>query len=194
MVPKQKRASSTAAAAAASDGDKSSKNKKAKKTTATGAAAAGAAAKGDAELDYFKGWCVDRGVSFHPSLELRNLGGGGGGGAHAPRNNAVFAAGAIKPGDVLCRIPKAWCLTARTGSITSVLPPAALEAGPRLCACASAACAVCAARACACAFRGNIVQASRTSVGGPEPTQGAPASHLRTSKTLKQAWELTDTL
>ena len=113
----------------------------------------------DEPLTYFKHWCEERGILFHPSLELRNVVAGGTPPPITdaasptttktktkttaapqsqsqpqqppppppPRHNAVFAAGAVKPGDVLCVIPKAWCLTSRNGSITTVLPQYAMD-------------------------------------------------------------------
>ena len=56
---------------------------------------------------------------MHPSLVVKNASGGAG---DAPRHNAVFARGDIAPGDILAVMPKCWCLTPRTGSITNVLP------------------------------------------------------------------------
>ena len=76
----------------------------------------------DPALASFARWCSDRGVEIHPALEFRNVAPVGA----THRHNAVFAAAPVAPGDVLCRIPKSWCLTARTGSITSVLPSSVL--------------------------------------------------------------------
>ena len=75
-------------------------------------------ASDDPTLANFLTWCTMRGFELHPSLVVKNASGGG----DAPRHNAVFARGDIAPGDVLVVIPKCWCLTPRTGSITNVLP------------------------------------------------------------------------
>jgi hypothetical protein len=115
--------------------------KRAKKTNATTVAAAAAATDAEADaadepLACFKRWCVDRSVVFHPSLELRNVAADDSSNTNStntaaaattPRHNAVFAAAPVAPGDVLCTIPKAWCLTTRTGSIVTVLPQYAMD-------------------------------------------------------------------
>ena len=71
----------------------------------------------DVVLGDFLRWCTLRGFEHHPSLCVKNASPNG-----APRHNAVYAKGDIAPGDVLVTMPKCWCLTARTGSITNVLP------------------------------------------------------------------------
>ena len=93
-----------------------------KRPKASSTADATAAAAPDPALASFARWCSDRGVEIHPALEFRNVAPVGA----THRHNAVFAAAPVAPGDVLCRIPKSWCLTARTGSITSVLPSSVL--------------------------------------------------------------------
>ena len=110
MAPK-KRAPSGASSGASS-----------KRAKASSTADATAAAPPDPALASFARWCSDRGVEIHPALEFRNVAPPGA----THRHNAVFAAAPVAPGDVLCRIPKSWCLTARTGSITSVLPSSVL--------------------------------------------------------------------
>ena len=72
----------------------------------------------DVVLGDFLKWCTMRGFELHPSLCVKNASGGG----DAPRHNAVYAKGDIAPGDVLVTMPKCWCLTSRTGSLTNVLP------------------------------------------------------------------------
>lgn len=76
-------------------------------------------ASDDPTLANFLTWCTMRGFEMHPSLVVKNASGGAG---DAPRHNAVFARGDIAPGDILAVMPKCWCLTPRTGSITNVLP------------------------------------------------------------------------
>ena len=76
-------------------------------------------ASDDPTLANFLTWCTMRGFAMHPSLVVKNASGGAG---DAPRHNAVFARGDIAPGDILAVMPKCWCLTPRTGSITNVLP------------------------------------------------------------------------
>jgi len=71
----------------------------------------------DVVLGDFLKWSTMRGFELHPSLCVKNASPTG-----APRHNAVYAKGDIAPGDVLVTMPKCWCLTSRTGSITNVLP------------------------------------------------------------------------
>ena len=113
----RKRASAPAAAEA---GDE--------RARATGESALTAAADetnlGDAgSLAAFEKWCVDRGFVLHAALELRDV---------TPRgstrvSNAVFASADVCVGDVLVEIPKAWCLTPRTGSVSLAVPEDDLE-------------------------------------------------------------------
>jgi hypothetical protein len=71
----------------------------------------------DVVLGDFLKWSTMRGFELHPSLCVKNASPTG-----APRHNAVYAKGDIAPGDVLVTMPKCWCLTSRTGSLTNVLP------------------------------------------------------------------------
>ena len=95
---------------------------------ATGESALTAAADetnlGDAgSLAAFKKWCVDRGFVLHAALELRDVTPPG----STRVSNAAFASADVSVGDVLVEIPKAWCLTPRTGSVSLAVPEDDLE-------------------------------------------------------------------
>jgi hypothetical protein len=108
----RKRASAPAAAEA---GDE--------RARATGESALTAAADetnlGDAgSLAAFEKWCVDRGFVLHAALELRDVTPPG----STRVSNAAFASADVRVGDVLVDIPKAWCLTPLTGSVSLAVP------------------------------------------------------------------------
>jgi len=108
----RKRASAPAAAEA---GDE--------RARATGESALTAAADetnlGDAgSLAAFEKWCVDRGFVLHAALELRDVTPPG----STRVSNAAFASADVSVGDVLVDIPKAWCLTPLTGSVSLAVP------------------------------------------------------------------------
>ena len=106
--------------AAADDGDK--------RARATGTSAPTAAADetnlGDVgSLAALRKWCVDRGFVLHDALELRDVTPPG----STRVSNAAFASADVRVGDVLVEIPKAWCLTPRTGSVSLAVPEDDLE-------------------------------------------------------------------
>ena len=117
MPPKSlKRASAPAAAEAA--------DKRARATSAPAAAADEKARLRDAgSLAAFEKWCVDRGFVLHDALELRDVTPPG----STRVSNAAFASADVSVGDVLVEIPKAWCLTPRTGSVSLAIPEEQLE-------------------------------------------------------------------
>jgi hypothetical protein len=117
MPPKSlKRASAPAAAEAA--------DKRARATSAPAAAADEKARLRDAgSLAAFEKWCVDRGFVLHDALELRDVTPPG----STRVSNAAFASADVSVGDVLVEIPKAWCLTPRTGSVSLAIPEEELE-------------------------------------------------------------------
>jgi hypothetical protein len=111
-----KRASAPAAAEAA--------DKRARATSAPAAAADEKARLRDAgSLAAFEKWCVDRGFVLHDALELRDVTPPG----STRVSNAAFASADVSVGDVLVEIPKAWCLTPRTGSVSLAIPEEELE-------------------------------------------------------------------
>ena len=69
-------------------------------------------------LRLFETWCRQRGFVLHPSLELRDVTPDG----QTRVSTAAFARNPVKINDVLCEIPKEWCLTPQTGSISLAVP------------------------------------------------------------------------
>ena len=74
-------------------------------------------------LATFTKWCTDRGFVLHPSLELRDITLAG----STRVSNAAYAKDSIKVNDILCEIPKEWCLTPTTGSLSFAIPSDDLE-------------------------------------------------------------------
>jgi hypothetical protein len=117
MPPKSRKRASAPAAAEAAD-------KRARATSAPAAAADEKARLRDAgSLAAFEKWCVDRGFVLHDALELRDVTPPG----STRVSNAAFASADVSVGDVLVEIPKAWCLTPRTGSVSLAIPEEELE-------------------------------------------------------------------
>ena len=113
MSPDSRKRTSAPAAAEAGD----------ERARATGESALTAAADetnlGDAgSLAAFEKWCVDRGFVLHAALELRDVTPPG----STRVSNAAFASADVRVGDVLVDIPKAWCLTPLTGSVSLAVP------------------------------------------------------------------------
>ena len=75
-------------------------------------------------LASFLDWCAPRGIALHPSLVARDVAAPG---ADRPHRSVFAANGPVRVGDVLCEIPRAWCVSPRHASITSVLPRRALD-------------------------------------------------------------------
>ena len=117
MPPKSRKRASAPAAAEAAD-------KRARATSAPAAADDEKARLGDAgSLAAFRKWCVDRGFVLHDALELRDVTPPG----STRVSNAAFASADVRVGDVLVEIPKAWCLTPRTSSVSLAIPEEELE-------------------------------------------------------------------
>ena len=83
-----------------------------------------APARADPALASFLDWCAPRGIALHPSLVARDVAAPG---ADRPHRSVFAANGPVRVGDVLCEIPRAWCVSPRHASITSVLPRRALD-------------------------------------------------------------------
>ena len=135
-MPKNKRGGGKGGGAGPHHHHRGSKKTKSSSGARFHAAAATASGGGDAPapppaqddaLAAFTKWSIDRGFELHPNVSLVNdaaavAGGAGGDGDGGGRHNAVYAVGAIAPGDALAVIPKAWCLTPSNSSISLVVP------------------------------------------------------------------------
>lgn len=125
MPPKSRKRPSEASAAPVKRGKSAGADAKSKSKPKKDAAADKSTSKSkskDADaadsLRLFETWCRQRGFVLHPSLELRDVTPDG----QTRVSTAAFARNPVKINDVLCEIPKEWCLTPQTGSISLAVP------------------------------------------------------------------------